>query len=74
MSPMTTHLQRKINRMLRVDYPVLHYICGYVTALSFVFGELTSTQSYKCIFMENGFWSPLEKKTKSAVRKINRLT
>lgn len=30
--------------------------------------------SYKCIFMDNGFWLPLQKKKKAAVGKINGLT
>ena len=61
--------------MSRMDYYVQICVCGYVFKFFWSRSELIQKfQAYKCIFMGNGFWSPLERKRKSPVGKINGLT
>ena len=75
MSARPTHLQEMRIGMSRMDYYVQSFVCGYVTQFfKSIRAHFIYIQAYKCIFMGNGFYSPLERKKKSAVGKINGLT
>jgi hypothetical protein len=69
-SSLLTHLRKKRNGMLRTDYSVHLYVCGYVAWFFFVIPtSFRNIKAYKCVFMDNRFWSPSEKKKKSPVGK-----
>ena len=75
MSSMPTQLWDKRIGMSRMDYYNHRFVCGYVAYFLRVNpSSFRNIQAYKCVFMGNGFWSPSERKKKSAVGKINGLT
>ena len=75
MSTLLTYLQEKRIEMLKMDYYVPSFVCGYVAQfLGFCPCLFRNIQGYECIFMGNGFWSASVRKKKAAVGNINGLT